>query len=292
MKVFGHEIELKAQACARVDIPATPIAPFVNVYVRVTNVCNAHCPFCSNAAHTGEDVEFDLPKLVGIVRELRRSGVRVNHLNVTGGEPSLVYDRTLELVRTFSADEFRDIRLQLNTNGLGEASHRLMRERRWDYVAISRHHYDAAKLASLYGLGELPNVDDFTGVDLEKVTVLCNLIRGFTDSQEEVRRMMDYTLALGVRQLGFVALMRLNDYCRERFVDIEDVGLERVPGVHFTASRHRGTKCKCTNYLYSSRGRILEVYQRNYADPSYCESSLTYDGRHLRQGFLKEEVIV
>lgn len=47
--IFGHTIWLKSIGCNVVGRAGHPISPSVNLFVKVTKGCNAHCPFCSNA---------------------------------------------------------------------------------------------------------------------------------------------------------------------------------------------------------------------------------------------------
>lgn len=103
--------------------------------------------------------------------------------------------------------------------------------------------------------------------------------------------MLDLTLDTGIRRIGFVALMPVNSFCKEHFIDIDDIPFAEIPHVYFTGAKDRGTDCKCSNYLYNKNLRILEIYMRNYANPQYCESSLVYDGAYLRQGFYNNNII-
>ena len=75
--------------------------PMVNIFVKVTNGCNAHCLFCSNAgeAHLGNS--FNREKLIEIARELKRQGIRLNRISITGGEPSIVPDLVKEVLEDF-----------------------------------------------------------------------------------------------------------------------------------------------------------------------------------------------
>ena len=104
--------------------------------------------------------------------------------------------------------------------------------------------------------------------------------------------MMKYALSLGLPRLGFVALMKVNEYCKSHFVDYSDIDFSAIPNMYFTESRNRGADCKCSNYLYNHEGKILEVYMRNYSNPLYCESSLLYDGQYFRQGFHNDNIII
>ena len=85
--------------------------------------------------------------------------------------------------------------------------------------------------------------------------------------------------------------MKVNAFCQDHFVDLEDIHLDTLPHVYFTKSMDRGSDCKCSNYLYNKNLKILEIYMRNYANPRYCESSLVYDGEFLRQGFHQNNII-
>ena len=131
----------------------------------------------------------------------------------------------------------------------------------------------------------------FENIDLERINASCNLIRGYIDNSTEVEKMLRFAISLGLPRLGFVALMKVNDYCREHYVDFDEIDFETIPHLYFTESRNRGANCKCSNYLYNHNGRILEVYMRNYANPNYCESSLMFDGQYLRQGFHDDNII-
>ena len=132
----------------------------------------------------------------------------------------------------------------------------------------------------------------FEGVDMDKVNLSCNLMKGYIDSPEEVSKMLDFAIDLGVYRIGFVGLMPINEYCRTHFIDLKDVGIDTIPHVYFTKSKNRGTDCKCSNYLYNKDAKILEIYFRNYMNPQYCESSLVFDGEYLRQGFHDNNIII
>lgn len=43
--IFGHTIRLKSIGCNVVGRVGQPISPSVNLFVKVTKGCNAHCPF-------------------------------------------------------------------------------------------------------------------------------------------------------------------------------------------------------------------------------------------------------
>ena len=291
MEAFGKEIQIKSFGCNCLDEPGQPVEPSVNLFVKVTKSCNARCLFCSNAETSMPNVPFNVPKLLEIVRRLEAAGIGVNRVNITGGEPSVVSALVEEILQKMDDSGFPDIHMHLNTNGLLPQSQRLMRHPRWNSISMSLHHYDLSKLSELYGCKIPDKAFDFEGIDMQHLNASCNLIKGYIDSPEEAAKMLDFALELGLPRIGFVALMKVNAFCQDHFVDLEDIRLDTIPHVYFTKSMDRGSDCKCSNYLYNKDLKILEIYMRNYANPWYCESSLVYDGEYLRQGFHQNNII-
>ncbi len=287
----GKKIAVKEYDCQLGNLRPERIAPFVNLFVKVTNGCNAHCLFCSNAGCKYEGNRFDVAKLVAAIRLLRESGIWVNRLNITGGEPSVVQSLVESILQKMEDAEFCNIHLHLNTNGLLPRSQQLMKHPRWNSISMSLHHYDLGKLSELYGCNIPAGAFNFEGINLQKVNASCNLVGGYIDNTEEAHKMLDFVLDLNIRRIGFVALMKVNDFCHEHFVDLEDIHIGDIPHVYFTTSMSRGTDCKCCNYLYNKDLKVLEIYMRNSANPRYCESSLVYDGQYLRQGFHTDNII-
>ena len=285
------KIAVKEFDCRLGSLKPERIAPFVNLFVKVTNGCNAHCLFCSNAGCRHEHNEFDADKLFAAIRLLRESGIRVNRVNITGGEPAVLPALVESILQGMEEVEFKNIHLHLNTNGLLSQSQQLMTHPRWDSISMSLHHYDLGKLSLLYGCSIPSGAFNFSGINLKKVNVSCNLVKGYIDNAKEAHRMLNFALELNIRRIGFVALMKVNDFCREHFVDLEEIHINEIPHVYFTKSMSRGKDCKCSNYLYNKDLKVLEIYMRNYANPQYCESSLVYDGQYLRQGFHADNII-
>ena len=291
MEAFGKEIQIKRVGCNCMDEPGQPVEPSVNLFVKVTKNCNARCLFCSNAETSMPSEPFNVLKLLEIIRGLKAAGINVNRVNITGGEPSVVSALVEEILQKMDDSGFSDLHLHLNTNGLLPQSQMLMRHPRWNSISMSLHHYNLSKLSELYGCKIPYKAFDFEGIDMQRLNASCNLIKGYIDSPEEASKMLDFALELGLPRIGFVALMKVNDFCQDHFVDLEDIQLDTIPHVYFTKSMDRGSDCKCSNYLYNKDLKILEIYMRNYANPQYCESSLVYDGEYLRQGFHQNNII-
>jgi molybdenum cofactor biosynthesis enzyme MoaA len=291
MNIFGKEIQIKENGCNNVDFVGSKIPPSVNIFVKVTNGCNCHCQFCSNAKSNYSFTNFNLPKLLRIVQETQIKEIGINRINITGGEPSIVSNLIQEILEEFNKDNLKNIHIHLNTNGLLPQSQMLMKNQRWNSISISLHHYDNKKLKEIYGIEVSEKLLSFENIDKNKINVSCNLIKGYIDSTTEIHKMLDFTLELNIPRIGFVSLMKINDFCKNHYVDFDDIAFETIPNVYFTNSLNRGRDCKCSNYLYNKDARILEIYNRNYVNQAYCESALLFDGQYLRQGFHNENII-
>ena len=290
MRLFGKEIRVRKTACGENGAPGGPLAPMVRLYAKVTDACNARCPFCSNGGPAGA-IDFDLGKFLEVVRAILGSGAALQRVCLTGGEPSCAEGTALGILQAMEADDLLDVPVFLSTNGISPAARRLMRHPRLDRVTMSLHHWDRGRLAELYGLeGPVPDFGDL-GVERRKLTATCTLVRGYVDSADEARRMMDFALRIGCSRLGFVSLMPKNAFCREAFVDVDDLRLDEVEHL-IPVSRHASPSgCKCRNFLYASGDRTLSVYARGATNPDDSDSILLFDGRCLRQGFGRENAI-
>ena len=134
MQIFGKEIQIKRTGCNLIDEPGKCVAPSVNLFVKVTKGCNAHCLFCSNAGTIPPTTPFDIPKLITIIRELQSKEIIVNRVNITGGEPSVVPSLVEKILAQMEQKEFMGIHVHLNTNGLLSQSQKLMTHPRWNSI--------------------------------------------------------------------------------------------------------------------------------------------------------------
>lgn len=288
---FNKQIQLKSLSCARGHSAPEPIPMAVNFFVKVTDHCNARCAFCSNGGSCKDLHKFNHDKLWEVVDELIAKNISINRINITGGEPSVAPHTVNQILDTADIGKYRNIHLHLNSNGLLPSSQRLIQHPRWDSISMSLHHYNPDKLSEIYGVDIPESAFMFEDIGVEKLNASCNLIRGYIDNPIEIERMMKFVVSLGLPRLGFVALMKVNGYCRNRYVDFDEIDFTSIPHLYFTESRNRGLDCKCSNYLFNHSGRILEIYMRNYSNHNYCESSLLYDGEYLRQGFHDNNII-
>lgn len=290
-KILGKDVAIKSLGCNVNNTPPQPIPPCVNLYIKVTDSCNANCLFCSNSWERTKKVSFDFSRFWIFIDELINRGIIINRFNITGGEPTLRRDLVFDILEGMENPKYSRIHIHLNSNGLRPISKNIMRHPRINSISLSLHHFDLKKISEIYGAELAKDYLEFDDFILKKLNLSCNLIKGFIDSAQKIEQMLKFGIDLNIRRIGFVALMKLNKYCIENYIDFDEINFESIPNLTFIKSQNRGTDCKCANYIYTVASQKLEVYIRNYSNPYYCESSLLYDGKHWKQGFQNENII-
>lgn len=277
LTLFDHTLNIRDKSCC-VNGKSHPSDPYINLYVRMTNACNAKCKFCTfNKQDSGT---FDRYKFWYILNNIAKK-VRINKVSFTGGEPTLNSDDLgwcLKEVKGVSPDIFT----VLSTNGS-----RLKTMKPYidmiDSIALSRHHYDPVKNNEILGVDvDLPRYYK------EKVHLSCNLIKGYIDSKEECSRYIDSMSSKGFTDIGFVSLMKVNPYCSEHNIDFKNIDLKSMRDTIRVKTMTRGNSCRCANYLTSLKdGTIIKSYARYFLERDTCDSdeTLVFDIDKLKIGF-------
>lgn len=289
--LFGKPISLWRSSCAVNRTTPGEVEPFVNLYIRVTDACNASCRFCCNGGPKHHN-SFNFGKLAEVVAEIRKSGIRLNRINLTGGELSTQYHLAEEIIRQIAkSPECHFSQVQMQTNGLSENARQLMSSDRVDAVLLSLHHYDFNRLSEIYGCN-VPSGLLVLPIGLKsKISLRCNLIKGYIDNPREIEKMLRFTVSKGFHTLGLAGLMKLNDYCHENYVNPWQMDFDSIPGLLKSEEKTHEGACRCRNYLYTGGDKPLNVYVRETIVTDYCGSSLLFDGEFLRHGFSKRSII-
>ena len=231
-------------------------------------------------------------KFVEILEEIGESGIRLNRINLTGGEITTRPELAKEIIRLIENNSHCHFsQVQIQTNGILPAAQSLMALNRVDAVSMSLHHFDFDKLAEIYRCTVPIDLLDFNPSVKSKTSLSCNLIKGYIDSPGEIERMLKFAVSKGFNTIGFAGLMKLNDYCREKYVNPWMIDFDSIPYLYNTEEKTHERACRCRNYLYTGASRPVSVYVRETIDTDYCGSSLLFDGEYLRQGFNKNNII-
>lgn len=282
----GTILNLKDELCRLWDNDIVSIPAQTNLYIRVSNICNAHCGFCE---YHGNEVEFDFSKLESALHELSKRNI-VYKIQITGGETTLDCKRlsnVIKLVRHYFVDNF----IGVNTNGSNlNVLEKLID--RIDNVAISRHHYSDRVNSEIFGTDAVPTQIELKKfiqkVGKDKVHFSCNLMRDYIGNIEEIKRYLDFCIDTGCFDIGFVTLMPINDYARQQQILFDNCGIENDDKFYkYRQFTKCGNCCRCANYMYANveKSKIVDIYGRFVSQPDNTTGLLSFDGKNLRVGF-------
>lgn len=262
------------------------IEPYVNLYVRLKNNCNAKCKFCE---FRGNELEFDLYKFYYILSEIKKK-VKINKISFTGGEPTLdveLLKNALKITNEVDKDIFKVV----NTNGYNLNS---LESLDINSIALSRHHYlDEINNELLeYNAPTKEGIKSFKNKD--NLHLSCNLIKGYIDKESEVINYLNFAEDVGIYDVGFVSLMKVNDYCKEHHIDFGDFNFSNYDTIIKNKTWNNCDYCKCANYLHigENTGNIVKMYSRYYMKQNNIESQLVYDINCLKNGFNGEIIMI
>ena len=305
ISIFNKNIPVRKYGCKNWnrEEPLFIEVPRVNLFVQVTNLCNANCAFC---IYHGDNYHlFDIEKFEMILKELcDRKDFEIGKLNFTGGEPTLNKTVNLDVLVDIckrNIDWTRKPEVTLNTNGFHLES--IVRNQDFlDCVGLSRHHYDDKINKDIFRTYKVPSSNELKNLisSLDNPGILqfrCNLIKGHIDSQEKMFCYMDHVLELGGFDCGFVTLMPNNNFCNKHQVDFQSL-IQNSPNIIQVNqwSRFQSPKntpyCQCANYVYSNDyGQMCKFYARHFCNNSNTDGVLVFDGKFLRHGFGGEIII-
>jgi pyruvate-formate lyase-activating enzyme len=248
-EVLGHKINLKDYYCEQKGYSKCPVErPYVNMYVQFKG-CNATCKFCNfmNCAN-----DFNHSKFEQILADVSKE-IEIRKISFTGGEPTLNW-RNFYHALSAANDIIPGAFKVVNTNGLRIST--LINsgaEKMLDSIALSRHHFDDDLNREILGyyapsLGSLELIQAAME-DKYKFHFSCNLIQGYIDTTEKIYEYLEQIANIGIRDVGFVSLMKINDFAKHNYVDFEKIN-KTNDNLHVIKEWTNADVCKCNNYLY------------------------------------------
>ena len=258
----------------------------VNLYIEVSGVCGNGCRFCDQVGVKKSD-RFDVVEFERVYKEIEKRGM-INRISLTGGEPLLRVDNVDEVLRVIKCGRKyhdgrfrRELHVSMNTSGI-ELEKRIGLIKNVDIlddVHISRHYYEDDVNEEIFRNKNVCGKEKIREINERGIYSLsCNLIGGYVDSVEKVKMYLDDGIRMGVKFVGFVGLMKKNEYCESRFVDMDELTtkLKFCEGFLYRGRKKKCSGgCKCENYLYMNEEGECEIYFRQ---PTWEENRVEEKG--------------
>lgn len=284
MKNLIDNIKFKQYFCSlNGNIPEKTSQKRVNIYVKIADSCNAHCPFCIYA-NKKSDFKFDYHKFFNIIDYLKSNNVFINKISFTGGEPTInIFPLSICLDYL---NNHPKIFVVVNSNGYDLDY--LLEQPRVNNVSLSRHAITDNDNYSIFRTSSVPSANKIkTSKNKQKIHLTCNLIKGIIDSQTEIVNYLEHCAEIGISDVGFVSLMKTNKFATEHCVDFEDV-IQETEDLIVAKTWKCEDKCKCKNYVYLPQieKKLVYFYSRYRLKENVdTDGLLVYDGEYLRTNF-------
>jgi len=286
MNIFGKEIQIKSEYCSFNGTKQTKQDPHINLYVRITDKCQASCSFCEYNNNKSER-EFDFYKFYYVLNELKKT-IKINKVSFTGGEPTLEIEnlnKCLSIVKELDKNIFTVV----NSNGFNLSAINISNV---NSISLSRHTWKNQKEIFKADVISDKALEEISIDMKKKIHISCNLIKGNVYNKENVETFINHYSNLGFHDFGFVSLMPVNEYCKTNFVDFKDIDFESIENLIKTKEFTYGENCRCNNFLMTSEnGDINKIYCRFYCNHLSSESTLVFDVNELKTGFAGETII-
>lgn len=262
----------------------------IALYIVLTRKCTAHCRFCE---FTNKESNIDTKQFKEVLKKLCKI-TDITTVHFTGGEPTLEIEKLKQLCKIIKAED-RLITTSVNTNGTNLSKLENIEE--LDNIALSRHAIDDKENQSIFQSEQVPSAEDIKKFrDKSKLHLSCNLIKNHIDNPEKIINYLEFASTTGVNDIGIVSLMKINKYCKERYVDFSKIELpatERL--INNRCYKNIDNKgeicCKCENYLYlSQNNNMISLYHRYAIKNTEIEDYLVYENDKLKQGFNGPEI--
>lgn len=282
----GVEINLKDKYCQLWDNAIISTNPHTNLYIRLTNECNANCKFC---IYHGKKTEFNLEALEFVLFELKNRDILCK-IQITGGEPTLEPDLLADVVKLIRK-YFKNNFVGINSNGYNldalASINSLV-----DNFAISRHHYSDEINMNIFNTTDVPSTKDLkefiNSFGSEKVHFSCNLMKDFIGNITEIKQYLEFASQTECNDVGFVSLMPVNKFASSQQIIFDESGIDESDDfMKYKQYTKCGGCCKCANYLYfcKSTGKLIDIYGRFAAQKDNTPGILSFDINKLREGF-------
>jgi len=291
MSDFIDKIKFKNSDCSLNQQPPQIINErYVNLYVKIADTCNANCPFCVYHNKFPNFI-FDFKKFKYIINTLLRNDIEIHKISFTGGEPTTNRSGLHDVIKFLGHLPIKPF-IVVNTNGF-----RLD----WlttldgiDSIALSRHAVSDNDQYQIMNTKTCPTASNIQFHASDKIHLTCNLINGYIDSVYKVEEYLEFCQSIGIYDVGFVSLMKVNHYCEQHHLDFDDIKIETSGRVACNREWNCTDICKCKNYLYlPTKGtRLVKFYSRyRCKDNVDMGSTLVYDGTSLRTNFSSDVLI-
>lgn len=296
IEIFGENIKIKNYECSTIRDNVKKQKKKLNLYIKINDACNAKCKFCSNSG-IKDMGKIDFKKLEYVLKYLNERQL-LNRLSITGGEPILKID-LLNNIANLIYNVIPDAIVTINTNAYNlRKVVNLESIDKIEGIHISRHHYKDEINERIFETNVAYEEDIkyvMNNIKNKKLLRLnCLLMKNNIDRIEEAEKYLEFASELGIFRVGFVSLMKINQYSKENFINFNNVFKKELLNPRTFIYFYDTNICECINGAYiSKKGKFIEWYARMTKELNceYTRQFVYTSNNRITTGFGKEIII-
>ncbi len=264
------------------------------LYINITDICNAHCPFCINPCRSARTNPFDQRIFRQTLISLKD---HISGISLTGGEPMLFPEIIDDVIGIITEVFTEYIEIDIVTNGfrfreIGNLKH--LDE--LDSIHLSRHMITDSANNEVFGI---PVATAYTIQDVlsslsdpAKVVFNCILMKNGIDSIEGMAAFLEFAADTGVRNTSFIGMAPVNQFCIDNYVDPACFRLMKDKRFSIWNSQQDHKFCKCSSGSYRAKKRSVRFYYRCIGSQkaSYARQLVYTADNKLLAGFGGKEI--
>lgn len=291
-------LECKDYECSQDDVYYPKEKLRLWLYITLTDICPAACPFCVYSAEGGSTGQhIDPEKLREVLQQI---APLVSGVSITGGEPMTDIPLVEEVIRMVGETVPPDIELDMVTNGLNiEKLPEIRGLKRVTTVHVSRHAVEDDRNAELMRWKNAPSMETLKNAfsalqDPGMIVMNCVLQEGGIRDLASVRTYLEMAAWIGAANVSFIGMFKANDYCRRNYISPATLDLSGDPKFTVWNHFHDHEYCQCLTGDYKAQSKYIRFYYRcpgKVPGPEVCRQLVYGADNLLRAGFGNATII-
>ena len=297
LQIGKRNLKVKDYFCAN-DLSGEYISRSDNklwLYVIITDVCNANCPFCVNPSRKSGKNPFSINDFRQTLENIKPF---IYGVSITGGEPMLYPEMVDDVAAVVTEILGTDIELDLVTNGTAlDKIPALKMLDRFESIHISRHKTDDAENALLMK-AKTPDIKEIRTLisllnDPAKIVLNCVMQKNGVSNASEMADYLEMASWAGVRNTSFVGLFMANQFCRDNYISPASIDLSRDKRFRMWNKFTDHGYCSCSSGDYSAVSGNVRFYFRcpGNRGATYCRQLVYTADNKLLDGFGGVEIV-
>ena len=174
--------------------------------------------------------------------------------------------------------------------------HELIDIEKLDSIHLSRHCIKDEDNNQLFGF-QTESAFNIAAVlntleDLAMIVLNCVLQKTGISSTEDVIDYLEFASSLGIRNVCFIGMSRLNEYCETNYADPAEINFTQEKGFHIWNAYRDHDFCSCSSGSYDAEKGSIRFYYRRIGENSapYSRQLVYTADNQLLAGFSGTEI--